>query len=100
MAKKFINTDGLSSKTRVAPELEAGGEEFYYTSKELSGLLGVAPSTLSAYRRCGVGPKFIVFGHRTLRYARSDIQAYMKDRARQSTSEDGPLLSAFNPSHR
>ncbi|RZI46657.1 helix-turn-helix transcriptional regulator [Candidatus Finniella inopinata] len=96
MAKKFINADGLTSKTRVAPELEAGDEEFYYTTQELSGLLGVAPSTLSAYRCAGVGPKFIVFGHRTLRYARSDIQAYMKDRARQSTSEEGPLMPAFN----
>ena len=100
MAKNFLSKDLLSSKTRVAPELEAGDEEFYYTTQELCGLLGVSPSTLSAYRCAGVGPKFIVFGHRTIRYARSDIQAYMKDRARQSTSEDGPLLSAFNSSHR
>ena len=99
MNKKALNNNRSFDKppSKVIPDLEGEGEEYYYTTKELSGLLGVGMSTLSSYRRAGVGPQFIVFGHRTLRYARSDIQTYMKERARHSTSEDGPLLSAFKP---
>lgn len=92
----MVKKSSLLQKQRVTPNLENDEQEYYYTTRELSGLLGVSPSTLSGYRRAGVGPKFIVFGHRTLRYARSDIQTYMREKVRQSTSEEGPLLSAFN----
>ena len=94
MTKKAPHKKPSSYKTasyktpyQVAPDLETGDDEYYYTTKELSGLLSLATSTLSGYRRSGVGPKYISIGYRTCRYARSDVQAYMKERERQSTSE-------------
>ena len=80
-------TPSYNRPYQVAPDLEGGDEEYYYTTKQLSGLLSLATSTLSGYRRSGVGPKYISIGYRTCRYARSDVQAYMKERERQSTSE-------------
>ena len=69
------------------PDPGAGLQEYYYTTKELSGLLNIATSTLSGYRRAGTGPKYISFGYRTCRYARADVTAYMEERTRLSTSE-------------
>ena len=62
-------------------------EEYYYTTKELSGLLNISASSLSGYRRSGVGPKYVSIGYRTCRYAKADVVAYMEERARMSTSE-------------
>ena len=69
------------------PDPGAGLQDYYYTTKELSGLLNIATSTLSGYRRSGSGPKFISLGYRTCRYAKADVLAYIADRARLSTSK-------------
>ena len=84
--KKSAKTVSLP---RVVPTLEPQGEEeFYYTSQELAALLGIAPSTLSGYRRDGSGPPFIHLGRRTVRYARKDVLAHIAENARKSTSEN------------
>ena len=70
------------------PDCGAGLQEYYYTTKELSGLLNIATSTLSGYRRAGTGPKYISFGYRTCRYAKADVAAYMEERTRLSTSDN------------
>ena len=96
MNKKALNTNRSFDKrsSKVTPDLEGGAEEYYYTTKELSGLLNLAPSTLAGYRRSGVGPKYISLGYRTCRYARAEVLAYIAEHARMSTSDQGPL----NPS--
>lgn len=78
-------------RRRKVPHLEPNHEEdFYYTSQELAGLLGISPSTLSGYRRQGSGPKFLTLGHRTVRYARKDVLAHMAEKAQLSTSQNDP----------
>ena len=94
MNKKALNNNRSS---KVTPDLEGGPEEYYYTTKELSGLLNIAPSTLAGYRRSGVGPKYISLGYRTCRYAKTEVLAYMAERARMSTSDRGPLNTSFKP---
>ncbi len=96
MTKKALNKKSSSDKTRVVPNLETGEEEYYYTTKELSGLLNLAPSTLAGYRRAGVGPHYISLGYRTCRYARTEVLAYMAERVRMSTSDQGPIKTPFN----
>jgi len=91
MNKKALNNNRSS---KVTPDLETGAEEYYYTTKELSGLLNLAPSTLAGYRRSGVGPRYISLGYRTCRYAKTEVLAYMAERARMSTSDQGPLKTS------
>ena len=43
-------TPSYNRPYQVAPDLEGGDDEYYYTTKELSGLLSLATSTLSGYR--------------------------------------------------
>ncbi len=95
MNKTAHNTSRSFNKrpSKTIPDLENGTEEYYYTTKELSGLLNLAPSTLAGYRRSGVGPKYISLGYRTCRYARTEVLAYMAERARMSTSDQGPIPS-------
>ena len=69
------------------PDPGADLKDYYYTTKELSGLLNLAVSTLSGYRHSGVGPKYVLIGHRTCRYAKADVVAYIAERERLSTSE-------------
>ena len=42
------------------------------TTKELAKYLKVSPCTLSAYRMCGIGPKYIKLG-RVVRYKFVDV---------------------------
>jgi len=99
MTKTAHNTNRSFNKrtSKAIPDLESGVEEYYYTTKELSGLLNLAPSTLAGYRRSGVGPKYISLGYRTCRYARTEVLAYMAERARMSTSDQGPLKTSSQP---
>ena len=80
------------------PDPGADLEEYYYTTKELSGLLNISPGSLSGYRRAGIGPKYILFGYRTCRYAKADVVAYMEERARMSTSEQWSDQTPKKPS--
>lgn len=61
-------------------------EDHYYSTKELSGILGLSMSTLAEYRRRGIGPKYIAVGYHTYRYARAEILKYIEEKTRTSTS--------------
>ncbi len=69
----------LTLDKKVA-EPGADQQEYYYTTKELAGLLNISPSTLSYYRTQGVGPKFRRIGYRSCRYLKTDVQAYLAER--------------------
>ena len=79
----------------------ADHQEYYYTTKELAGLLNVSPSTLSYYRTQGVGPKFRRIGYRSCRYLKTDVLAYLTEREGLMGSDQPsyPLL-AKPASHR
>ena len=58
------------------------------TPSEAAEMLGVAPQTLAHWRVRGTSPKYIVLNARCLRYRLSDIQAWLNDRAQESTAEN------------
>ena len=68
------------SLDKKVPDPGAEHQEYYYTPKELAGLLNVSPSTLSYYRQQKIGPKFRRVGYRSCRYLKSDVLAYLEER--------------------
>ena len=56
------------------------------TPEETTKFLGVSLSWLAKARLRGDGPRYTKIG-RSVRYARSDVDAYVKARKRLSTSE-------------
>ena len=58
----------------------------YYTSRELSGILSLSMNTLAEYRRKGIGPKFILVGYHSCRYAKEEVLKYIEEMTRASTS--------------
>lgn len=56
------------------------------TNKETAEFLGVRPSTLDMWRWQGKGPVFRKIGS-NVRYAESDLLAYIEAGTRQSTSQ-------------
>jgi predicted DNA-binding transcriptional regulator AlpA len=53
-------------------------------------LLGLSASTLEKYRIDGSGPKFVRLG-RAIRYRPSDLNAFLEDNVRISTSDTGQV---------
>jgi predicted DNA-binding transcriptional regulator AlpA len=51
-------------------------------------VLGFNPSFLAKARLTGAGPRFLKIG-RAVRYRRSDIDAWLADKGRMSTSDSG-----------
>jgi hypothetical protein len=68
------------------PDLSIGK---HYTPKELSSILGVTIQTLTSLRRSGAGPKYVKFGYRNIIYSAVDVDKYLKERERLSTSDTG-----------
>lgn len=60
------------------------------TPEQAAALLYLKPTTLARWRWAGCGPRFIKIGGR-VRYAESDIQAFIEARVRTSTSDPGPV---------
>lgn len=56
------------------------------TTIETAGLLGLKPNTLENWRIRGVGPKFLKIGS-LVRYTEGDIEAYIVEQRRRSTSD-------------
>lgn len=63
----------------------AAGERLY-TTEEAAALLGISPRTLETARQRGGGPRYYRVG-RCVRYAKSDLIAYLAKRLRKSTSD-------------
>ena len=55
-------------------------------TREVAHLLGISHKTLERMRMEGTGPKFIKVG-RSVRYRLSDVQEWIEQNVRQSTSE-------------
>lgn len=60
-----------------------------YTEQQASELLGDIPvKTLQRWRLEGTGPMFIKLG-KAVRYRQSDLENFINDNSRSSTSESG-----------
>ena len=58
------------------------------TTTEAAEWLGLSPRTLERYRVTGEGPKFRKIG-RWVRYTVADLDAWLEQCTRSSTSDDG-----------
>ena len=56
---------------------------------EASKYLGLAVSTLEKMRLTGAGPRFLRLGLRAIAYRREDLDAWLQECARRSTSDPG-----------
>jgi predicted DNA-binding transcriptional regulator AlpA len=59
------------------------------TEIEAASLLGVSPRTLQAWRYRARGPRFVRLSTKSVRYRRSDLDAFVSSCVRQSTREAG-----------
>lgn len=55
-------------------------------------LIGLTPRFLQARRQRGGGPPYVSISRRCIRYRRSDLEGWINDRVRSSTSEHRPTL--------
>jgi len=58
------------------------------TNEQAAELLGVRPNTLEIWRVKGQGPAYRKIGRRSVRYAESDLLAFIEAGTRQSTSQE------------
>lgn len=57
---------------------------------EAAKYLGYQPRTLAGWRFKGGGPVFVRTSRTSVRYRRSDLEAWIAARRRRSTSDPGP----------
>lgn len=57
------------------------------TETEAAEILGVARRTLQDWRFRGVGPRYLAYSSRAVRYRLSDLEEWMDAHVRTSTSE-------------
>lgn len=58
------------------------------TEDAAAAFVGVSPRTLQKWRVVGGGPLFLKLG-RSVRYAVADLEAFLSQRRRRSTSDPG-----------
>ncbi len=63
--------------------------EVLLIEQEVAPILRVSIRTLQKWRVNGKGPPFIRVSARAIRYRRSDLDAWVRDRLRSSTTDDG-----------
>lgn len=59
------------------------------TEKEAALLLDFSVRTLQAWRVRGGGPRFVKVSARCVRYRQSDLDSWVEERLRRSTSDRG-----------
>ena len=59
------------------------------TTEEAGRYLRLSPRTLERYRVTGEGPRYLKIGRRVL-YRKSDLDEWLKNKSRRSTSDPGP----------
>jgi len=56
---------------------------------EVARILNLSPRTLEAWRHRGGGPRYILLTPRCVRYRESDLNLFIEERVRTSTSDRG-----------
>ena len=59
------------------------------TAKEVAEILAVEQSTLAQWRYRRVGPPWIRYGHRFVRYRREEVDAWLAANTRMPSDEAG-----------
>jgi len=59
-----------------------------YTEPQAAHFLNFTPRCLQAWRQRGEGPKFVRVSSRAIRYRKIDLDNWIKERLKSSTSED------------
>lgn len=62
--------------------------ETYLSTEKLAGRLSVSPATLVKWRWEGKGPRFVKLGRRVV-YRLSDVESYINEQVRASTTDTG-----------
>lgn len=62
-------------------------DDKYLTSKELAKLLNVSPAWCEYHRWKGDGIPFVRIGTRTVRYKRTDVDAWIEKQSRVNTCD-------------
>jgi phage terminase Nu1 subunit (DNA packaging protein) len=66
-------------------------------SPQLAGLLNISIRTLERWRLEGIGPTYVKAGRRVL-YRRGDVERWLAEGTRHSTSDDGGHRDCWMPS--
>ena len=72
----------------MTPEDDLGRNSLL-TEKQTSRLMGFSVRTLQACRVRGGGPRFVKISARCVRYRQDDLDSWVADRLRRSTSDRG-----------
>ncbi len=83
---------------QVNPEIDVrsspeDAREPLLRQREAADILNVSPRTLEAWRWRGGGPQYLQLSIRCIRYRRSDLEAWERDRERQNTSDPGERVA-------
>ena len=65
------------------------------TDQEVASRLGLSVATLRAWRRRGVGPRFVRFG-RAVRYMPEDVERYVRSSRVETKSVDSASASVIS----
>jgi len=68
---------------------DSATEPILLTEGQAATILGFSPRTLQAWRVRGGGPAFVHVSARCVRYRREELEAWISERLRISTSDDG-----------
>jgi hypothetical protein len=72
---------------KLASELADGDPDQLDSTTDLSELLGISPEWLEIGRNRGYGPPFVVLSPKRIRYKRSDVVAWLRERTYNRTSQ-------------
>ena len=64
-------------------------KEQLLTTRDAAKYLGLKPSCLDNWRWRGDGPQYVQVSTRAIRYRLSDLEAFVTDRLRRSTTDSG-----------
>jgi len=56
------------------------------SQRDAARLLNVSPRTLESWRRRGVGPLYVVYSSRCVRYSGRDLHEWLEERVTRKTS--------------
>ena len=79
----------MRSKRSAAVPQKLSAPEQLLTEVEVAHLLQLKPRALQAWRVRGGGPAFIRISGRAIRYRRSDLEQWILEHRRESTSDPG-----------
>ncbi|MGE0724344.1 MAG: helix-turn-helix transcriptional regulator [Alphaproteobacteria bacterium] len=66
--------------------IPASHDDKILTAEETAAYLRTTERTLQDWRLDGTGPQFIRIGHRSIRYRKSAVDAWLRDRTFASTT--------------